>query len=100
MPTGRVATLEDDELFLPDPEVQDVEPPEIDQIEGSSVRMTQVMNHYQWKERCCFVCGVTDHFAQDCPHHKTFRAWHKEHLNSKGVGPQKKAPTPTNLPQE
>ena len=33
-PTGRVATLEDEELFPPDPEVQDVEPPKFDQIEG------------------------------------------------------------------
>ena len=49
-PIGRVATLEDEELFLPDPEVQDVEPPELDQIEGFSIRMTQDMNHYQWEE--------------------------------------------------
>ena len=47
---GRIATLKDEELFLPDPEVQDAEPPELDQIEGLSVRMTQAMNHYQWEE--------------------------------------------------
>ena len=29
-----------------------------------------------------------------------YRAWHKEHLNSKGASPQKKAPTPINLSQE
>ena len=29
-PAGRVATLEDEELFPPDPETQDMEPPEID----------------------------------------------------------------------
>ena len=34
----------------------------------------------------------TDHFARDCPHWETFPAWHREHLNSKGAGPQKKAP--------
>ena len=99
-PVGRVATLEDEELFPPDPEARDVEPPKIDQIEGLSVRMTQAMNHYQREECCCFVCSVMDHFALDCPHHKTFRAWHKEHLNSKGAGLQKKATTPANLSQE
>ena len=50
MPAGRVTTLEDEELFLPDPEVQDIEPPEFDQIEELSLRMTQAMNHYQWEE--------------------------------------------------
>ena len=46
-PMGRVATLEDEELFPPDPKVQDAEPHELDQIEGLSIRMTQAMNHYQ-----------------------------------------------------
>ena len=71
-PMGRVASLEDEELFTPDPETWDVEPPKIDQIEGLSVRMTKAMNHYQWEECRCFVCGTMDHFAQDFPHHKTF----------------------------
>ena len=100
MPVGWVAILEDEELFPPDPEVRDIEPPEFDQIEGLSVRMIQAMNHYQWEECQCLVCGVMDHFARDCPHCKTFHAWHKEHLNSKGMGQQKKAPAPTNPPQE
>ena len=86
IPAGRVATLEDEELFPPDPELQDVESPELDQIEGLSIRMTQTMNHYKWEEHQCFVCSTTDHFARDCPHHKTFCAWHKKHLKSKGVG--------------
>ena len=97
---GQVATLKDEELFLPDPKVRDAEPSEFDQTEGLSVRMTQAMNHFQWEESQCFVCGAMDHFARDCPHCETFRAWHKEHLNSKGAGPQEKAPTPTNPPQE
>ena len=74
MPSWRVATLEDEELFLPDPEVQDVGPPELEQIEGLSIRMTQAMNHYQWEGCQCFVCGMTDHFARDYPHHETFHA--------------------------
>ena len=51
-PKGRVATLEDEELFLPDPEIQgveapDAELPEFDQIKGLNLWMTQAMNHYQ-----------------------------------------------------
>ena len=49
-PMGRVASLEDEELFLPDPEVRDLEPPEFDQIEGLSVRITQAMSHHQQEE--------------------------------------------------
>ena len=94
-PVGWVATLEDEGLFPPDPKAQDSEPPEFNQIEGLSVRMTQAMNHFQWEEHRCFVCCMMDHFTRDCPHHKTFGAWHKEHLNSKGVGLQKKEPALT-----
>ena len=77
-----------------------MEPPEIDQIEGLSVRMTQAMNHYQWEEHCCFMCGVTDHFAWDCPNCKTFQAWHKEHLNQRGQGNKRRHPPKANLSQE
>ena len=70
--TGRIVTLEDEELFLPDPEIWgaealEVEFSEFDQIEGLNFQMTQAMNHYQWEECRCFMCGTTDHFAQDCP---------------------------------
>ena len=54
-PTGWIATLEEEELLLPDPESPDSEALELDQIEGLSLRMTQAMNHYQWEECCCFV---------------------------------------------
>ena len=93
-PAGQVAMLAEEELLLPDPEPLDPGVPEPDIIEDLSLRMTQAMNHYQHEERHCFVCGATDHFAQDCPHWEAFCVWHKEHLNSKGAGPQHKEPTP------
>ena len=82
--------LAEEELLPPDPEPPDSKAPEPDILEGLSLRMTQAMNHYQWEECCCFVCRATDHFAWDCPIGEAFRAWHKEHLNSKGAGPQPK----------
>ena len=84
--------LEEGELLPPDPESPDSEAPELDQIEGLSLRMTQAMNHFQQEECCCFVCGTADHFLRHCPHWETFCAWHREHLNSKGAGPQKRNP--------
>ena len=91
-PVGQVAMLAEEELLPPNPEPPDSEASEPDVIQGLSIRMTQAMNHYQWKECHCFVCRATDHFARDCPHQEAFHAWHKEHLNSKGVGPQEKVP--------
>ena len=93
-PAGWIAMLEEEELLPPDPESPDCEASELDQIEGLSLRMTQAMNHYQWEECCCFVCGATDHFARNCPPWEAFHACHREHLNSKRAGPQKKVPAP------
>ena len=86
--------LAEKELLPPDPKLPDSEVPEPVIIEGLSPRMTQAMNHYQQEECHCFVCGATDHFVWDCPHREAFCAWHKEHFNSKGVGPQPKVSTP------
>ena len=99
-PAGQIAMLEEGELLLSDPKSPDSEAPELDQIEGLSLRMTKVMNHFQQEEHCCFVCGVTDHFAKDCPHRETFCAWHRENLNSKGADLQKKAPTLKSPPRK
>ena len=90
--TGWVATLTEEELLPLDPEPLDPGMPEPDITEGLSLRMTQAMNHYQCEEHHCFVCGATNHFAWDYLHWEAFHAWHKEHLNSKGVGPQQKDP--------
>ena len=94
---GRVATLRDEELFPPDPEIPgtealDAELPEFNQIEGLSLQMTQAMNHYQQRSRdaSCLALLITLL--------GTFCTWHREHLNSKGAGPKNKEPTPTNPP--
>ena len=97
-PVGWVAMLVEEELLPPDPKLPDYEASKPDVIEGLSLRMTQVMNHYQWEECCCFMCRATDHFARDCPHQEAFCTWHKEHLNSKGAGSQEKVPIPKSPP--
>ena len=92
--------LAEEELLPPDPKPLDLGVPEPDITEGLSLRMTQAMNHYQCEECHCFVCGATDHFAQDCLHWEFFHAWHREHLNSIGVGPQHKEPAPKSPSQK
>ena len=49
-PVGCTATVEPD-LLPPDPDPVENAPPELDYIEGLSLRMTQAMNYYQKQER-------------------------------------------------
>ena len=92
-PAGCVATVEPD-LLPPDPDPVENTPPEPDYIEGLSLRMTQAMNHYQRQERKCFVCRDSGHFARECLHCENFHAWHKDHLNSQGVGQKNRTLAP------
>ena len=89
-PTERVTRLAEEELLLPDPEPLEQGVPEPDMIEGLSLRITQAMNLYQRKECHCFMCGATNHFAQNCPDQESFHMWQKEQLNSQGTGSQLK----------
>ena len=52
------------DLFPPDPDPAENAPPKLDHIEGLSLRMTQVMNHYQRQECKYFMCGDSGHFAR------------------------------------
>ena len=68
----RVATLGEGGDFLPsDLEEQDAEPPGDDPLDGLSTQMTQAMNHFQWEEHHCFICGLTGHFMRECLHKDT-----------------------------
>ena len=95
-PANRVVTVGKGGDFLPpDPEEQEPEPPDDDPLNGLSTWMTQAMNHFQWEERHCFICGQAGHFVRECPHKDAFHAWHKQ-LNFQGAGQHEGGSTPKN----
>ena len=74
-----MTTLEDEgELFPTSPDEHDYKMPEEDSFEGFNTRMTQVMNHFQRQECCCFLCCQTGHFMREYPQREAFHAWQKE----------------------
>ena len=90
---GHAATAEPD-LLPPYPDPVESAPPELDYIEGLSLRMTQAMNYYQKQECKCFMCGDSGHFTRDCLHRKAFHAWQKDQLNFQRAGQKNRMPAP------
>ena len=75
-PANRVATVGEGGNFLPpDPEEQEPESPGDDPLDGLSTQFTQAMDHFQWEEHRCFICGQTGHFVRECLHKNAFCAW-------------------------
>ena len=68
-------------------------------MDGLNMHLAQVMSRYQREEQKYFVCGSPGHFTRDCPHHNTFKRWHREQLNTKGVG-ENSQPAPRTMNQQ
>ena len=96
---GRVAALEEEGVASTDPVSGEDSESKVEAVDGLNVCLAQAMSHYQREEQKCFVCGSPDHFARDCPHHDAFKQWHREQLNTKGVG-ENSRPTPRTMNQQ
>ena len=83
---GSVAALEEKGLVSTDPVSGEDSDSEVEAVDSLNVCLAQMMSHYQREEQKHFVCGSPGHSARDCPHHDAFKQWHREQLNSKGVG--------------
>ena len=83
---GRVAALEEEGVASADPISREDSKSEVEAVDGLNVHLAQAMSHYQREEQKCFVRGSPGHFARDCSHHNAFKRWHREQLNTKGVG--------------
>ena len=86
VPTGRVATLEEEGVVSADPTSGEDSESEVEAVDGLNVHLAQAMSCYQREEQKCFVCGSPGHFARDCLHRDSFKRWHREQLNAKGTG--------------
>ena len=86
VPAGRVAALEEEGLASTAPVSREDFESEVEAVDGLNVHLAQVMSCYQREEWKYFMCGSPGHFARDCPHCDAFKRWHREQLNSKGVG--------------
>ena len=85
-PAGRVATLEEEGVVPADPASGEDSESEVEAVDGLNVHLAQAMSHYQREDWKCFMCGSPAHFARNCPHRDAFKRWHREQLNTKGVG--------------
>ena len=81
-----MAALEEEGVASADPASREDSKSEAEVVDGLNLCLAQVMSHYQREECKCFMCGSPGHFARDCPHCDAFKRWHREQLNTKGVG--------------
>ena len=76
VPAGCMAALEEEGSALSDQVTGEDSESKVEVVGGLNVRLAQVMSHYQWEERQCFMCGLPSHFGRGCPHCEAFRRWH------------------------
>ena len=95
---GRVVALEEEGVAPANPTSGEDSGSEVEAVDGLNMHLAQAMSCYQREEWKCFMCGSPGHFARDCPHRDAFKRWHREQLNTKGVG-KNNLPTPRMMNQ-